>query len=316
MESRSATVPRRVLDAPSIPMRGSLRLALWCLFAVTAGVGVFEIACRSVGIPVAARGPTPLLHCVLATTLATLHAVHVLGPRRGAALLLTGGAVGFAAEQIGMRTGLLFGGHYVYRDGPVCLAGVPVYILCYWMVFVHVGYSLTNALLFWLGRRKPGTDGGTAPLPALVGVAALDAAVITLIDIVLDPLVTRLGWWRWPGGGSHHGVPMGNFLGWFLVVGIASGAFRTYECFRPLEHADRRAAAHLIPVVGYVLLAAMLVAWAFQYGLGDLAWEGIAAMGLTGAVYAGVFARWAVRTARARRGASPATGIRRTGPGL
>lgn len=50
-------------------------------------------------------------------------------------------------------------------------------------------------------------------------LAALSAAGrVTAADLLIDPLATGgLHYWHWPDRGSCYGVPLQNFLGWFVV---------------------------------------------------------------------------------------------------
>ena len=41
---------------------------------------------------------------------------------------------------------------------------------------------------------------------------------MTAWDLFLDPQMTTEGYWRWPNGGSYRGVPISNFVGWFVVA--------------------------------------------------------------------------------------------------
>ena len=51
---------------------------------------------------------------------------------------------------------------------------------------------------------------------ALAGSAAL-----TAWDLFLDPQMVGEGYWRWTRPGAYRGIPMSNFLGWFVTgVGI------------------------------------------------------------------------------------------------
>ena len=125
--------------------------------------------------------------------------VLVSGGRPWVPALLAAAAAGFVCEWVGLVTGRVFG-TYVYTDALFPkLAGVPVVIGCAWMVLAAAVHESLRP------RRWS---------PA-VGVAA-GAALLMAIDLVLDPLAAGpLGYWRWPAGGPVHGVPLGNFAGWF-----------------------------------------------------------------------------------------------------
>jgi putative membrane protein len=62
-------------------------------------------------------------------------------------------------------------------------------------------------------------------LPRLIK-AALAALWMTAIDLVVDPLAAnQLGYWRWAQPGAYYGIPLHNFIGWFVVSFIIFGMF-------------------------------------------------------------------------------------------
>jgi putative membrane protein len=54
-------------------------------------------------------------------------------------------------------------------------------------------------------------------------VTLLGALFMTYLDIIIDPVALRGDKWflgkihEYPGGGAYFGVPISNFMGWFLV---------------------------------------------------------------------------------------------------
>lgn len=279
-----------------------IRNALWAVFACTAALGVTEIYQRIAGIPMDRVHCLGLLRCLLAILLVLLYSAYVLGPRRAVMLSLIAASVGFVVEVICMHTGIM--GQYVYASGWPTLAGVPVDILCFWVVFIHAGYGFSNAVAFWLGRRKPHRrQGRMIELPLMV---ALDATAVVCIDLLLDPLVIRLGWWRWVHGGGFFGVPLTNFVGWFLIVAVSTGAFRIFEYLRPDRRVNADESIHVMPLVGYAMVGIMLVSWASRSGMADLAWQGGTPMGVMTLAGLGAFARWALTRAGLVRAVSEA----------
>jgi putative membrane protein len=107
--------------------------------------------------------------------------------------LLSAAAIGFAFEAIGLRTGLPFGAYeYTGRLG-FALLGVPVAIACAWMVLFAFVRQYT---------AKP----------------AIGAALLTATDLLIDPVASQvLGYWRWVTPGVYFGVPLLNFVGWFIA---------------------------------------------------------------------------------------------------
>lgn len=139
--------------------------------------------------------------------LATAGVIVLLGARTSgdAARLACVAALGFAVEAVGVRFGVPFGS-YVYTDAlrPQML-GVPLAMGPAWMVLVAFASDAA-------GRLRLGT------WPA----SLLAALLTTATDLVIDPLAAnRLGYWKWEGEGSYYGIPLSNFVGWFLTALLA-----------------------------------------------------------------------------------------------
>ena len=121
--------------------------------------------------------------------------------RRNLLSLVLVAVLGFLAEVIGNRTSFLFG-PYAYTDTlQPQLLGVPVVMMCAWVIlFAYIKQMML-------------------PFQFPLWVEALIASFwMTSIDAVIDPLAAgTLDYWRWQQSGSYYGIPAQNFLGWFLV---------------------------------------------------------------------------------------------------
>ncbi len=121
--------------------------------------------------------------------------------------LLVIALAGFAAEALGVQSGVPFG-RYEYTDvlRPQ-LFGVPLVMAAAWMVLV--AYIKTMLASFSL----------SAWLETLIASVWMVA-----IDLVIDPLAAgELNYWRWQDSGSYYGIPLQNFLGWFAVSFVIFG---------------------------------------------------------------------------------------------
>jgi bisanhydrobacterioruberin hydratase len=115
--------------------------------------------------------------------------------------LALAGIIGFVAEVIGVQYGWLFG-RYIYTNvlAPNWL-GAPLVMICAW--FILTGY--VSQLL------RP------FQLAAWIEIS-LGAAWMTVIDLLIDPLAAHpFNFWNWLESGSYYGIPLRNFLGWFMV---------------------------------------------------------------------------------------------------
>ncbi len=213
---------------------------------------------------------------LLAVLLLILHAAWTLTWFRGLAFLLIAALTGLVFEVIGVNYGSTFGGNYVYGSNAFLLFGVPWQIPIFWAAFIYASYTLVSNLLFWNKRDKPSRYKRDAILlPFLI---LFDGLVIVAIDLIMDPLLVMAGNWTWLEGGSYYDIPVGNFVGWFMVATISTGVFRVSEYFFPRESISNNQSILLIPVVGYGILCLALVSLALMVQLPKLALIGFFAM--------------------------------------
>ena len=147
--------------------------------------------------------PTPLVpgafpvFAYLSTSLLALGLLgYALGRYGVKAWLLFGLAFGFglAVEYLGETTGLPFGVYRYTAPGP-SLFGVPLLVPLGWWAFTLIALSIT----------PPGRKLFLAPLAMVAW------------DLGLDPLMVSKGFWSFEGGGFYYGVPLMNFVGWYLA---------------------------------------------------------------------------------------------------
>src|SRR5437867_1822402 len=126
-----------------------------------------------------------------------------------------------AMENLSILTGFPFG-HYHYSSnlGPKLFL-VPILIGPAYHTVGYMAWTLAGVLL---NMRKPG--GGPFGLVALPVVASF---VMVFWDLALDPSSsTYRQSWIWEDGGGYFGVPLSNFLGWYLTVYLFFQAFTIY----------------------------------------------------------------------------------------
>jgi uncharacterized membrane protein len=154
-------------------------------------------------------------------------AVTRLGWRRTAWFTAIAYAVAFTAEFSSTRNGFPFGlYHYIdiTRDRELWISNVPFWdslsftFLCYlgW----RLGVFLYAPLVIAPGRFQVVE---TRAIATSWRVAVTGATLMTLLDVVIDPLTVLGDRWflgkiyYYPHGGLYFGVPLSNFAGWFLV---------------------------------------------------------------------------------------------------
>ncbi len=112
----------------------------------------------------------------------------------------------YLIEALGVGTGFPFG-VYRYTDVlfPHLPGGVPMAVMFAWVLIVFGAYG-------WVQVEK-------RPL-GIVG-AFLGAGLATLLDLEIEPVAAHLEhYWEWlaPGRVNYYGVPLANFVAWFVVA--------------------------------------------------------------------------------------------------
>ena len=227
----------------------------------------------------------------LAALLLVLHAVWTLGIFRGTSFVALSFVIGLVFEIVGVNYGRVFGGHYFYNPTvhPRIL-NVPLLIPLIWAGFIYAGYCIVSSFSVWLNRKEPGTT--QLRMVNKLSFAALSALVVLAIDLFMDPLQVEAGNWKWLNGGHYFHIPVGNFLGWFLVAFVSVVIFMILQDYLPLttEEIDRHVL--LIPMLGYGLLCIIFAFWALRIDMSLLAVIGIVAMSPTVVVNLGLYLRW------------------------
>ncbi len=176
------------------------------------------------------------------------HGALIFGYREIFLLMGISFIVSYGAEIIGTNTGLIFGKyHYTDKSCPLpSFRGVP---LCYpiaWCGLIYAG--LWQAIII-LSNDTPGIIKLSWPL--LITTAAL----VTLVDIILDPVAVDEQRWVWNRQGRYYGVPITNFIGWFIT------ALAIITIFYLINGPQILLSSHApwftySPALGYALLAA------------------------------------------------------------
>lgn len=219
---------------------------------------------------------TAATHGIVALLLATTvtDAVEAAGPRRALTTVGLAGALGYATELAGVRTGRPFG-HYAYtaKLGPGW-RGVPFAVFSSWAMMSRPAWTVAGLLTRSRAAR---------PL--------LAAGALTAWDVFVDPRMVRDGFWEWPGGGRYEGIPAQNFLGWFVTAAGVFGAWSVAGADDPRDGS------------GDLALALFAWTWIGETVANVLFWRR-PRVAVAGGLAMGAFAVPALR-ARLRSGARP-----------
>ncbi len=201
------------------------------------------------------------------------------GWRRAGAFTLLAGGLAFLAEYASTRVGIPFGlYHYTgsTRGRELYLANVPLFDPLSFTFLAWASLGVARLLV-----RRGGSEGrGRRALVALTG-----GALMTWLDVVIDPLAVRGDRWflgrifYYADPGHYFGVPVANFVGW-TVLGVAIlGVWLAVEARvggAPPAWAGRLPARRWHPLVVYYGVLAFNLALTAVVAEPALFWAGLA----------------------------------------
>ncbi len=220
---------------------------VWLLFAAISYLIVAEAAYAWIRLPTAGN----ILFTLVFVLFSVAHCAVLSGGKRTAIFFFASAVVTYAMEEIGIRTGWVFGAyHYSDLLGPK-LGHVPVLIPLGWFMMIYPSWMVARALLQGMDTQSP---------LGVVLQASVAALTMTGWDVVMDPGMSTVGQnWVWEHGGSFYGVPRHNYLGWllttFLVYLIAA------YVWKPTDRSEVKDRWFLLlPIFVYVLFTVRYLA--------------------------------------------------------
>ncbi len=148
---------------------------------------------------------------------------------------------------------------YTYGHFLVMVGGaVPLCIGVSWGIIIYTAMATSDHQI-GSGRLRPWAD----------------ALLALLIDLSMDAVAIRLGFWTWGTPGPWFGVPLGNFFGWFVVVASFSMLLRLSR--QVIHRGSRRSwIGVLLPILAVPVSVLILLVCLNLYGrilsLGISAW--------------------------------------------
>jgi len=139
-------------------------------------------------------------------TLLILAAALLYGARRAliAGLLII--VLSYLVETLGVNSGFPFGAYrYTGILLPTLPGGAPFAVMFAWVLIILGAYG-------WIQTCRRFTG---------ILVAVAGALLATLLDLAIEPVATHVvHYWQWlvPGAINYYGVPLINFVAWFLVA--------------------------------------------------------------------------------------------------
>src|SRR5580692_11088031 len=189
--------------------------ASWVSFAAITYLILGEAVARWIGLPILGNIGFTLVFVLFAL----FHCVALEGVARTGIFFGVSAVVSYVMEEVGVRSGLIYGAYHYSDILGVKLGHVPVIIPLAWFMMIYPSWMVARALL-------RGVD--TNSIPGITALATIAAFVMTAWDVVMDPGMARAGNWVWENGGAYFGVPRRNYLGWLattFIVYLLAGWF-------------------------------------------------------------------------------------------
>lgn len=224
--------------------RKTTRLILWTLIAIYAYSRILQVfPGRASMLEVVA------LHVLPPLLFALIHGAILYRLRGSLVFLLTCIVVGNLFENIGVRTGFLYGRYYFTSVmGPKILV-VPIFLGLAYIGMAYLSWTLARIIL--KNFRTPLTSRSVFTLPVLA------AFIMVAWDLAMDPVwSTIVRAWVWQRGGAYFGVPLTNFLGWYLAVYIIYQLFALYLHKQPPNPQHLPQYSWRLPILFYAVSAA------------------------------------------------------------
>jgi putative membrane protein len=163
-------------------------------------------------------------------------------------------------ENTSILTGFPFG-HYHYTDtlGPKLFL-VPLVI---GVAYFSTGYLAWTLATVVVGPLRRGSGALTT-----LAVPFVASFLMVFWDVCLDPTASTVNHvWIWEHGGGYFGVPLTNYLGWFLTVYVFFQLFALFLRFRnsgpeetqPLSRSFFAQAVVMYGVIGLSFVVTYLV---------------------------------------------------------
>ncbi len=190
----------------------------------------------------------------VALSLVIIHSSLTLGKKKTSIFFIAAFILALGSESIGVKYGLIFG-HYYYNPilTPFFFGLVPVMNVVSWLPIIYISYTFANMILNGFGGQKPNIKQNKSfMITLLILLSAISGLVAANLDMLLDPVVVSTQGWFWIGGGPYFGVPISNFVGWFMVTFIFTFVFRLYESFKKINNGS-------LPKVSFLMSSSIII---------------------------------------------------------
>lgn len=190
----------------------------WSLIALFFIAIVFIAFVNNVPIVITLK---PVIITIFLFVIAGLYGTERYGLKNMVVLFLITWLVSNFFEALSIQTGFPFSFyHYVNMPGPRFLE-VPLIIMFAYFAMGYISWTISHILTGQYSKKLEGKQIFIIPFIA--------AFIMVMWDVTMDPVSSTLqSLWIWQNPGAYFGVPIMNFIGWFLVVFIFFQIFAIY----------------------------------------------------------------------------------------
>jgi putative membrane protein len=189
-----------------------------------------------------------ILHVVPPALFALAHGSGLYGTKGISVFAIFCLGFGTLAESVSLRTGFPFG-HYYFTDvmGPKVFQ-LPLLLALAYLGIGYVAWILALLILGAVAKPIRGTRVFALPLLASLIMLAWDLSMEAVWSTVDRA-------WIWQDGGAYFGVPVSNFIGWFLTAYLYYLAFALYCRAKPITATPPRRGIWFPAILLYAVCA-------------------------------------------------------------
>ncbi|MBZ0158074.1 MAG: carotenoid biosynthesis protein [Alphaproteobacteria bacterium] len=162
-----------------------------------------------------------------------------LGMKRALLFCAVGYFIAWTSEYSSIHNGIPYGDYYYLdatRGREIWVLGVPFMDSLSYVFLAYASYCMALAALspvMLAGRTVYLLE--TRRIRCSSSARILGALFFVYLDVIIDPVALRGDRWflgqiyGYPGGGVYFGVPLSNFIGWFVVGFLMLYALQTID---------------------------------------------------------------------------------------
>lgn len=118
-----------------------------------------------------------------------------------------------------------------YSDvlGPKFFGKTPYVIPLVWSMSLYISFTMTNIIFNRLKTTSKFEENFNLKwFFKIVGMGIVTGLIMASWDLITDPVMVKMGAWRWSSGGSYYGIPLGNYEAWVEISLVVFVLFSFY----------------------------------------------------------------------------------------